>query len=90
MSIPVNDHRADLSVAQHDWPRKTLENEEGSPLLVAAAVIRGFTDILLYLVQEYLLHVADLLELLDTSLERKVGKKYWRKMKLKAFEPKSE
>lgn len=22
--VPVNDHRADLSVAQHDWPKATL------------------------------------------------------------------
>src|SRR5579872_578251 len=27
--VPVNDHRATLSVDQYDWPAKTLENPEG-------------------------------------------------------------
>lgn len=85
---PVNDHRAILSVAQQNWPRETLENREGSPMLAAAAKIRGFADFVLYLIQEHLLPIAGLLESLDTWLTRKLGKKYWKKMKLKAFEPK--
>ena len=32
--IPVNDHCAELSVAQRDWPKETLENRDGSPLLL--------------------------------------------------------
>jgi hypothetical protein len=35
--VPVNDHRACLSVAQADWPKSTLMNAHGSPLLAAAA-----------------------------------------------------
>ncbi len=31
--VPVNDHRAELSPAQYDWPRETLENPDRSPLL---------------------------------------------------------
>src|SRR5271155_2369537 len=27
--VPVNDHRAELSVAQYDWPKRTLENPDG-------------------------------------------------------------
>lgn len=90
ISIPVNDHRADLSAAQNDWPRKTLANKHGSPLLVSAAAIRGYGDLMLYLVREHLLSAADILELLDTKLERKHGKRYWKKLKLTAFEPKSK
>jgi hypothetical protein len=54
VSIPVNDHRAVLSVAQYDWPRTTLENPEGCPLLAAAGCIRGFIDILSYLIDRLL------------------------------------
>ena len=48
---PVNDHRAELNTAQHDWPKKTLQNPEGSPLLKAAACVRGFIDTVVYLVK---------------------------------------
>jgi len=36
--VPVNDHRADLNEAQNDWPKKTRENPDGSPLLAELAV----------------------------------------------------
>jgi hypothetical protein len=90
ISTPVTDHRASLSVSQQDWPRETLENRDGSPLLAAAAKIRGFGDFVLYLIQEHLLPGAEILEYLDAFLKRKLGKKYWKKMKLKAFEPPSQ
>jgi hypothetical protein len=41
LPVPVNDHRARLSVAQADWPKSTLVNAEGSPLLAAAAASGG-------------------------------------------------
>jgi hypothetical protein len=87
IKIPVNDHRADLSVSQQDWPRKTLANPDRSPLLSGAAHIRGFADIIVYLVEKFLLWVADMLELLDTVLEQKLGQKWWERTKLKPFEP---
>jgi hypothetical protein len=80
--VPVNDHRAVLSPAQYDWPRKTLENRYGSPTLVHAAKIRGSGDLLPYLYEEHVLPVAEYLERLDTLLTRKYGKRYWKKMKL--------
>ena len=89
MSIPANDHRASLNISQRNWPRKTLVNEQGSPLLAAAAKIRGFSDFIFYMIKEHLLPIAVMLELLDTMLERKLGKSYWKKTKLKAFEPKA-
>lgn len=89
-SIPVNHHRACLSVSQQNWPTETLENRDGSPLLTAAATIRGFSDFVLYLMQEHLLPIARMLELLDTILRRKLGTKYWKKLKLKAFESSSQ
>jgi hypothetical protein len=87
ISIPTNHHRAELSAAQYDWPRKTLENPDRSPLLSAAAHIRGFRDFLSYFVEEFLPWIAEMLELLDTMMERKSGKKWWKHTKLKAFEP---
>src|SRR5437764_1401976 len=29
VSVPVNDHRAELNTAQYDWPKGTLENPSG-------------------------------------------------------------
>src|SRR5258708_35046482 len=68
MGIPVNDHRAELTVAQQDWPVETLENPDGSPLIAGAASIRGFVDTHIYLIKTLLLWVADMLEVLDTFL----------------------
>jgi hypothetical protein len=62
--IPVNDHRAILSVAQFDWPEETLENPNGDPYLRMAASIRGFMDMLAYLVDKLLRPIAEVLEAL--------------------------
>ena len=77
ISVPVNDHRARLSVDQADWPKSTLMNAEGSPLLAAAAGIRGFMDTVLYLIEHGLLWIADMLEWLHDFLVKKLGPKYW-------------
>jgi hypothetical protein len=66
-----------LSEDQRDWPPETLQNPDGSPLLRAAACIRGFTDILLYLAEQLLLWVADLLETLNSHLTEKYGPRWW-------------
>jgi len=87
MNVLVNDHEAELSTPQRDWPKKTLQNPDGSPLLSAAAHIRGFVDTIIFLVQKFLHWIADMLELLDTILERKSGRKWWSHTKLEAFEP---
>lgn len=87
--VPVNDHRAVLSPAQYDWPRKTLKNRYGSPTLVHAAKIRGFGDLLIYLYEEHVLPAAEYLEQIDTRLSKKHGKRYWqKKMKLQSFDAK--
>lgn len=75
--IPVNDHRARLSTDQHDWPSKTLENPSGSPLLSAAASIRGFADTLFYLIEKLLLWIPEMLEALDAFLSKQLGPKWW-------------
>ena len=86
--VPVNDHRAELSVAQYDWPKETRENPDGSFLLAAAGCIRGFIDSILYLIKKGLLWVAEMLETLDTYLVKKFGPKWWVGTELEQFAPK--
>lgn len=85
--VPVNDHRARLSVAQQDWPKQTRENPDGSPLLAAAGCIRGFIDTVFYLVEKLLLWVAEMLEKLNAYLVRKLGPKWWLNTELEQFNP---
>jgi hypothetical protein len=91
-TIPVfvNDHRADLSVAQAEWPKSTLRNTEGSPLLAGAACVRGFIDTILYLIGKGLLWLAEMLEKLDEVLIRKLGPKWWLKTDIERFAPKKK
>ena len=48
--VPGNDHRI-LSELQRLWPEDTLRNPEHSPLLVAAASIRGWCDVQLIIIR---------------------------------------
>ena len=74
--IPGNDHRV-LSDMQRDWPERTLRNPDGSPLLAAAAAIRGWLDILGLVVQRTVGHVPALLESLDARLRATYGDRWW-------------
>ena len=87
VSVPVNDHRARLSVDQYDWPRQTRENPHHSPLLAAAACIRGFIDTALYLIDSVLIWTVDMLESLDLYLSERLGSKWWRGTELERFAP---
>jgi hypothetical protein len=81
VSVPVNDHRARLSTDQYDW-QKALENRDGSPLLIAAACIRGFIDTTVYLVETLLHWIAGLLVELNEYLIERIGPKWWLKTRL--------
>lgn len=72
-AIPVNDHRAELSTAQYDWPPKTLQNPDNSPVLKGAASIRGYADLSVYQMNNQLLPTAELLEALDEFLTNRLG-----------------
>ena len=90
VAIPVNDHRAELNVAQHDWPKQTRENRDGSPLLAAAGCIRGFIDTILYLIEKGLHWIANMLETADAHLARKLGPRWWENTELAQFAPKPD
>jgi len=77
VAVPANDHRAVLSVAQYDWPKLTLENPQGCPLLAAAGCIRGFIDTILYLIDRLLRWLAEMLEVLSAFLVERFGPQWW-------------
>jgi hypothetical protein len=89
VTIPVwvNDHRACLSVAQDDWSKETRENPDGSPLLAAAAHIRGFMDTGIYLLEK-LFWIVEMLEMAHAIFVKKLGPKWWLKTELRQFKPK--
>jgi hypothetical protein len=90
ISVPVNDHRAILSVAQAEWPRSTLTNIQGSPLLAGAACLRGCIDTIQYLIERGLLWLADMLEKLDEVQVKKLGPKWWTNTEIEQFAPKKK
>ena len=45
VEVPANEHRA-LSEAQYEWPPRTLQNPDGTPLLTVAAALRGAADLI--------------------------------------------
>ena len=72
--IPVNDHRAELSVAQLDWPTETLENPDGLDSLRVAAGIRGYLDFQEYLNNKLLRPLLEVLENLANVERQRKGK----------------
>jgi hypothetical protein len=77
VEIRTNDHTSELNEAQRDWPKEVLENPDGSPLIAAAACIRGFIDTVVYLIEKGLTWVADMLVIADEYLKERLGEKYW-------------
>ena len=75
--IPVNVHRSAFSKAQYEWPQRTLKNPDRSPLLAAAACIRGVIDTIKILLDELILWIATFLERLDDALTKHFGPRWW-------------
>ena len=84
---PVNDHRAELSAAQHDWPKTMLQNPNGCPVLKGAACVQGVIDYVHYLIDKFLLWIPEMLEGLSTFLEEKLGPKWWVGTPFEQFAP---
>ncbi len=87
VALPANDHRAILSVNQYDWPARTLQNPDGSPLLAAAAALRGFADLIIYLLNALIYPVAHLLEALDEVLQNERGEQWWKQTPIAQWTP---
>lgn len=85
--VPVNDHRADLTPAQQDWPRQTLQNQEGCPLLKGAGCIRGVIDYLHYLIDKFLMWIPEMLETLSAFMRERFGSNWWVGTPLAKFAP---
>jgi len=74
--LPANDH-AVMSALQSLWPRETLRNPEGSPLLRAAAAVRGWLDILRVVIERAVRWVPAALESLDALMTDRHGPRWW-------------
>jgi hypothetical protein len=79
-----------LSPAQEDWPKLTLKNPLGSPLLAGAACVRGFVDSILYLMEKGLIWIAEMLEKLDELLMKKLGPQWWLNSEIEQYAPKGK
>jgi hypothetical protein len=88
ITIPINDHRAELSVDQYDWPQRTLQNPDRSPLLAMSGCIRGFMATTYYLMERLLGWIPPQLETLDAFLCEQWGSQWWLKVPLRQLPPK--
>jgi hypothetical protein len=72
VEIPITDHRK-LSDAQYEWPPKTAQNPDGSPLLALSASLRGVADFIGELVTALIVYLAETAEKIDAWLCEKHG-----------------
>lgn len=85
IEVPVNDHRAELNAAQMDWSRTMRENPTGSPVIAAAACVRGFMDTLINLIRRLLGWIPEMLESLDAWLSSQYGSDWFRNSPIAQF-----
>ena len=74
--VPGNEHRI-LSELQRFWPEDTLRNPEHSPLIVAAASIRGWLDVMLVIIDHSIGWIPGFLEWLNNILVDQIGADWW-------------
>ncbi len=78
-NVPGNDHRI-LSELQRFWPDDTLRNPEHSPLLIAAAAIRGWLDVMQVIIDRSIGWIPEFLEWLHRILVDQIGSDWWVKL----------
>src|SRR5262249_24107741 len=76
VELPGNDHRA-LSGGQLLWLRETIRNPDVSPLLRAAAALRGWLDVLWLIMTRTVGWIPGFLEQLDAWLRERLGPRWW-------------
>ncbi len=64
-------------MAQYEWPPRTLQNPDRSPLLAISARVRGFVDALHYLIRKLLEPIPGDLEAYDAQLRERLGPQWW-------------
>ncbi len=79
VNLPRNPHRV-ITEQQTLWPRDTLTNPHGSPLLEAAAWLRGFLLLVRTLMERGLDWIPPLLEWIDQKLTTQLGQKWWEEL----------
>jgi hypothetical protein len=79
VAIPGNDHRV-VDDHKTDWPRDTLRNPDGSPLLRAAGCLRGWLDTLRVIMDRTVGWIPPFLEQLDRWLTDLLGRGWWHQM----------
>ena len=89
ISIPVNDHRAELSLAQMDWSRSVRENPDRDPILALVAGLRGAADTIAYVIKKFIDTAADILERLAAYLRQRLGSQWWRGTPIEPFAPRT-
>lgn len=77
--VPGNEHRI-LSECQSAWPEDTLRNPDHSPLLVAAAAIRGWLDVLRVILERSIAWIPEFLEWLHRTLVDLYGPDWWEEL----------
>ncbi len=87
VALPANDHRAGVSIDQYEWQQRTLENADGSPVLRAAAALRGVVDTFIRLLEMLVESSAIFLEALDVWLRNALGEKWWVGTSLEGWVP---
>jgi hypothetical protein len=90
VTVPVltNDHRAELSPQQYEWPPETWQNPSSSPLRAHAGFVRGYCETNEYFVATLLIPIAEMLESLDAFLIRRLSPKWWVGTDMERFAPK--
>ena len=87
--VPVNEHRAVLSVMQMDWNRTMRENPNGCPIMAGAAMLRGAADTIIYLIEKGIDWVITLMEAVSAFLRQRWGDGWWLKTPIEEFAPKA-
>lgn len=77
VGVPGNDHRILSELQNVRWARDTLRNPDASPLLRAAAALRGWLDVLTLIVTRTAGWVPPFLEQLDAWLREQIGPRWW-------------
>lgn len=78
-AVPANDHGT-LSAYQQLWDRETLRNPDGSPLLRAAAALRGWLDLMRIMITRTVGWIPEFLERLDAALRAAIGPAWWERL----------